>query len=78
MSVCKTVMPPTPYIHTDTGSVTVHLLILKELIGKYPYHLRKEQGLKPNKFHKHYSMLLKDRNNKFIIKSYTSMLQVST
>ena len=33
MSVCKTVMPP--YYHIDTGSDTVHLLISKELIGKY-------------------------------------------
>ena len=33
MSVCKTVMPP--YCHIDTGSGTVHLLISKELTGKY-------------------------------------------
>ena len=33
MSVCKTVMPP--YCQIDTGSGTVHLLISKELIGKY-------------------------------------------
>ena len=66
MSVCKTVMPP--YCHIDTGSGTVHLLILKELIGKYRHHLRKEQGLKPNQFHKHYYMLLKDRNDNLIIK----------
>ena len=32
-SVCKTVMPP--YCHIDTGSGTFHLLISKELIGKY-------------------------------------------
>ena len=33
MSVCNTVMPP--YCHIDTGSGTVHLLISKELTGKY-------------------------------------------
>ena len=78
MSVCKTVMPPPPHCHIDTGSGTVHLLISKELIGKYRRHLRKEQGLKPNQFHKRYCMLLKDRNDNLIIKSYRSMLQVST
>ena len=41
-------------------------------------HLRKEQGLKPNQLHKRYCMLLKDRNDNLIIKSYRSMLQVST
>ena len=76
MSVRKTVMPL--YCHTDTGSGTVHLLISKELIGKYRHHLRKEQGLKPNQFHKRFCMLLKDRNDNLIIKSYRSMLQVST
>ena len=76
MSVCQTVMPP--YCHIDTGSVTVHLLISKELIGKYKYHLRKEQGLTPNQYHKRYCMLLRDRNDNLIIKSYRSMLQVST
>ena len=76
MSVWKTVMPP--YCHIDTGSETVHLLISKELIGKYRNHLRKEQGLKPNQFHKRYCMLLKDRNDNLIIKSYRSMFQVST
>ena len=74
MSVCKTAMPP--YCHIDTGSGTVHLLITKELIGKYLYHLRKEQGLKPNQFHKGYSMLLKDRKDNLIFKSYRSMFQV--
>ena len=76
MTVCKTVIPP--YCHFDTGSGTVHLLISKEFIGKYRYHLRKEQGLKSNQFHKRYSMLPKDRNDNLIIKSYRSMLQVST
>ena len=78
MSVCKTVLPP--YCHIDTESGIVHLLISKELhvIGKYWHHLRKEQGLKPNQFHKHYCMLLKDRDDNLIIKGYRSMLQVST
>ena len=76
MSGCKTVMPP--YCHIDTGSGTVHLLISKELIGKYRRYLRKEQGLKPYQFHKRYRILLKDRNDSLIIKSYRSMLQVST
>ena len=76
MSVCKTVMPP--YCHIDTGSGTVYLLISKELIGKYRRLLRKEQGLKPNQLHICYCMLLKDRNENLIIKSYRSMLQVST
>ena len=76
MSVCKTVMPLN--CHIDTGSGTVHLLISKELIGKYQRHLRKEQGLKPNQFHKHYCMFLKDRNDNLITKSHRSMLQVST
>ena len=76
MSVCQTVMPT--YCHIDTGSGTVHLLTSKELIGKYRRHLRKEQGLKPKQFHKHYCVLLKDRNDNFLIKSYRSMLQVST
>ena len=67
-----------PYCHTDTGSGTVILLISKELIGKYCYHLRKEQGLKPNQFHKRYCTLLKDRNDNLTTKSYRSMLQVST
>ena len=66
-----------PYCHIDTASGTVHLLISKELIGKYRRHLGKEQGLKPNQFHKRYCMLLKDRNDNLIIKSYRSMLQVS-
>ena len=65
MSVCKTVMPP--YCHIDTGSGIVHLLESKELIGKYRHHLRKEQGLKPNRFNKPYCMLLKDRNDNLII-----------
>ena len=65
MSVCKTVM--LPYGQIDTGSGTVHLLISKELIGKYWHHLRKEQGFKPNQFHKRYCMLLKDRNDNLII-----------
>ena len=52
MSVCKTIM--LPYCHTDTGSGTIHLLISKELIIEYGRHLRKEQGLKPNQFHKRY------------------------
>ena len=65
MSVCKTVMPP--YCRIDTGSDTVHLLISKEMIGKYRRHLRKEQGLKLNKFHKRYCVLLKDRNDNLII-----------
>ena len=76
MSVCKTVMPP--YCHIDTGSGTVNLPISKELIGKYQRHLWKEQGLKPNQFHKRYCMLLNDRNDNLIIKSYRSRLQVST
>ena len=76
MSVCKTDMPP--HCHIDTGSGTVHLLISKELIGKYPPHLKREQGHTPNQFHKRYCMLLKDRNDNLIIKSYRSMLQVST
>ena len=76
MSVCETVMPP--YCHIDTGSGTVHLLISKELIGKYQHHLRKEQGLKPNQFLKCFCMLLKDRNDNLIIKSYRSMLRVLT
>ena len=76
MSVCKTVMPP--YCHIDTGNGTVHLLISKELIGKYRHHLRKEQGLKPNQFHKSCCMLLKDWNDNLIINSYRSMLQVLT
>ena len=76
MSVCKTIMPP--YFHIDSGSGTVHLLISKELIGKYRHHLRKEQGHTPNQFHKRYCMLLKDRNDNLIIKSYRSLLQVST
>ena len=63
-----------PYCHIDTGSGTVHLLISKELIGKYCHHLMKEQGLKPSQFHKRYCMLLKDRNDNLIIKSYRSML----
>ena len=33
ISVCKTVMPS--YCHIYTGSGTVHLLISKELVGKY-------------------------------------------
>ena len=69
-------MPPFCYI--DTGIDTVHLLISEELIGKYRCHLRKEQGLKPNQFHKRYCMLLRDRNDNLIIKSYRSMPQVST
>ena len=76
MSVCKTVM--LPYRHIDTGSDTGHLLISKELIGKYGHHLRIEQGLKPNQFRKRYCMLLKHRNDNLIIMSYRSMLQVST
>ena len=76
MSVSETVMPPD--CHIDTGSGTVHLLISKELIGKYRRHLRIEQGLKPNQFHKRYCMLLKDRNDNLIIKTYRSMFQVST
>ena len=36
MSVCKTVKPfPPPPRRIDIGSGTVHLLISKELIGKY-------------------------------------------
>ena len=75
MSVCKTVM--STYCHTDTGSGTVHLLMSKELTGKYRHHLRKDQCLKPNQFHKSYCMLLKDKSNNLIIKSYRNMLQVS-
>ena len=41
-----------PYCHIDTGSGTVHLLISKELIGKYQHHFRKEHGHTPNQFHK--------------------------
>ena len=69
--VCKTVMPP--YCHIDTGSGAVHLLKSKELIGKYRHHLKKEQGLKPNQFHKRYCMELKNRNDNLIIKSYRSI-----
>ena len=76
MSLCKAVMPT--YCHSDAGSGTVHLLISNELIGKYQRHLRKEQDLKPNHFHKRYCILLKDRNDNLIIKSYRSRLQVST
>ena len=65
MSVCKKVIPPTATWASGTGSGTVHLLISKEMIGKYRHHLRKEQDLKPNQFHKRYRMLLKDRNDNF-------------
>ena len=41
-----------PYCHIDTGSGTVHLLISKEMIGKYQHHFRKEHGHTPNQFHK--------------------------
>ena len=71
-------MPPPPPRHIDTGSGTVHILMSKEFIGKYRRHLTKQQGLKPNQFHKRYCMLLKYRNDNLIIKSYRSMLQVST
>ena len=68
MSVCKTVMPP--YCQIYTGSGTVYLPISKEFIDKYRRHLRKEQDLKPNQFHTRYCMLLKNRNEILIIKSY--------
>ena len=67
-----------PYCHIDTESSTFHLLISKELIGKYQRHLRKEQCFKLNQFHRRYCMLLKDRNDNLIIRSYRSMLQLST
>ena len=43
MSGCNPPPPPPPR-HIDTGSGTVHKLILEELIGKYRCCRRKERG----------------------------------